>query len=442
MSRKTAIEQGPERVRIDALADDGRGIARIDGKVCFVDGALPGETLEVTRRKRRRRHDEAGVETIVEASPDRVEPGCEFFGYCGGCTLQHLASSSQIAFKQAWLLDNLRRLGGAEPGEILPPITGPVWGYRRKARLGVKDVPGKGRVLVGFRERRSSYVALIDRCEVLHPSVGDHLLALSELVGSLEARSRVPQIEVAVGDNATALVFRHLDPLSDHDLARLRDFGRQAGYHVYLQPKGPDTVHPLWPEDAELYYRLEAYGLELHFQPTEFTQVNADINARTVERACELLEPGPGERILDLFCGIGNFSLPLAKAGAQVTGVEGDAGLVARARDNAARNAVGGTTFHTADLEDPGAVGEVLSEPYDKVLLDPPRSGAASVVSRLGGCGARRVVYISCHPATLARDTAVLTGELGYRLRSAGVMDMFPHTAHVESIAVFERRSP
>lgn len=434
MARRLPTE--PVTVEVTDLAHDGRGVARIDGKTVFIDGALVGEEVRFVYTARRRNHDEGRVEQVLRPSPERVEPRCAHFGVCGGCSLQHLAPRAQIQAKQRTLMENLRRIGKVEPEAVLEPLTGPIWGYRGKARLGVKYVAKKDRVLVGFRERGKPYIADLERCEVLHPSVGEHLPLLAETIAGLEAYARIPQVEVAVAEEGTALVFRNLDPLSEADTARLRRLAEEHGYLVYLQPKGPDSVVPLYPEAIELSYRLD--DLALRFEPTDFTQVNAGINEAMVARALELGEIGTGDRLLELFCGIGNFSLPAARRGAQVTGVEGEAVLVERARANAAANGLAEhTRFHTADLFEPEGDEPWLRDGFDKVLLDPPRSGAQEVLQVVAPKRPERVVYVSCNPSTLARDAGALVHEHGYRLAYAGVMDMFPHTAHVESIALF-----
>jgi len=414
---------------------------REDGKPVFVAGALPGETVRAALERRHRTYDEAVAVEVLEASPDRVEPRCPHFGTCGGCTLQHMAPAAQVAAKQGWLLDNLARIGHVEPERVLEPITGPAWGYRRRARLAVRDVPKKGRVLVGFRERGGRYVADMRGCEVLEPRFAGLIEPLSELVAGLSVRRRLPQVELAAGDAGAALVFRHLDPLDEADRDRLRGFAEAHGLQVHLQPGGPETVAPLWPEaPPPLAYTLPGFDVTLRFGPLDFIQVNAEVNRAMVARAVALLDPRPDERVLDLYCGIGNFSLPLARRGARVEGVEGEPGLVRRAAANAALNGLEALArFHVADLATPPVNAPWLDGGVDKALLDPPRSGAEAMAHRLGGLGVARVVYVSCHPATLARDVGVLVGRYGYRLRAAGVMDMFPHTAHVESVALLER---
>ncbi|HEM47634.1 MAG TPA: 23S rRNA (uracil(1939)-C(5))-methyltransferase RlmD, partial [Alphaproteobacteria bacterium] len=335
----------PLEARIESLSHDGRGVARLDGKTVFVDGALPGERVLLRYRRRRRSFDEAQVVEVLQPSPHRCVPKCPHFGVCGGCSLQHLDPQAQIESKQQVLLDNLERLGGVAPDAVLPPLTGPVWGYRRKARLGVKYVRKKGRVLVGFRERHSSFVAELQRCEVLHPSVGERIADLAALIAGLEARERIAQIEVAVSDAATALVLRNLDPLSEADRERVRAFGHAHGLQMWLQPSGPDSAHSLDSDDPALTYELPDQQVTLAFRPTDFTQINAAINGATVARALQLLEPS-GERVLDLYCGLGNFTLPLARHAARVVGVEGDQSLIERARANADRNGIANAEFH------------------------------------------------------------------------------------------------
>ncbi|MDX1698174.1 MAG: 23S rRNA (uracil(1939)-C(5))-methyltransferase RlmD [Thiohalobacterales bacterium] len=437
--RKKRLPEPVEHIEIESLSHDGRGVAHLDGKAVFIDGALPGEDVGFEYRASRRKFDEGRVTQIHRASPQRVTPKCPHFGVCGGCSLQHLDPAAQVEAKQLTLLDNLERIGGVRPQSVLPPLTGPVWGYRGKARLGAKYVIKKGRVLVGFRERYAPYIADLGRCEVLHPAVGENIPALCELVGSLDARARIPQIEVAVSDSVTALVFRHLDPLSEADAARLSDYGTGQGVHIWLQSGGPATVQPFVPQDSSLSYRLPGHGIEIRFLPNDFTQVNASINTKMVSRVLELLELTQADQVLDLFCGLGNFTLPMARQAGAVTGVEGEAGLVERARENAVHNGLGNVTFRTADLAEDCRAHAWAGGGYNKVLLDPPRSGAAAVMDVLGNIGPGRIVYVSCHPGSLARDAGTLVNNMGYGLVSAGVMDMFPHTAHVESIALFER---
>lgn len=445
-SRKARIPTEPVRARIESLTHDGRGVTHVDGKTVFVDGALAGEDVEFLYIARQRRYDEAKATQIFSASPDRVEPRCAYFGLCGGCSFQHLREDAQIEAKQKTLLENLEHIGRVTPKNILPPLTGPNWGYRRKARLAVKYVIKKERVLVGFREKHSHYVADVARCEVLHPSVGLLLPQLSALVASLSIKDQIPQIEVAIGDHATALILRHLAPLSDGDKVLLTEFARLHNFLFYLQPHGLDTVTLLWPERealssrlGALSYKLERHNVEFEFQPTLFTQVNADINISMVDRALECLDVQPQDQVLDLFCGLGNFTLPIARRAAHVVGVEGEAGLVQLARDNAARNGISNVEYHAANLAQDAMIYSWARRPFQKILLDPPRSGAFELVQQAALWKAPRVVYVSCNPATLARDAGVLVNEHGYKLHSAGVMDMFPHTAHVEAIAIFNK---
>lgn len=422
------------------LSHDGRGVARVDGKVFFLDDALPGERVRFTRGRRRRSFDTGKTETILSPSPDRVVPHCEYFGTCGGCAMQHLNHPAQIAAKQRQLQDNLKRLGRVEPERYLPPLTGPVWAYRRKARLGVRYVPKKGGVLVGFRERHHSFITPLEHCAVLVPSLARLLPALRELLEMISCRDRIPQIEVAQGDNATALVFRHLVPLTESDRDRIRSFGQQHSVQVMLQPGGLDSITPVWPDTPPLLvYALPDHDVEIIFGVVNFVQVNAAVNEKLVQQALDLLAPRPQERVLDLFCGVGNFSLPLGRAAGEVLGIEGDRALVQRACENAAHNRLANVRFVTADLYADELAGAWLQQRRDKILLDPPRSGALEVVKQLPALSPQRLVYVSCNPATLARDAEIVVRQHGYRFTHAGIIDMFPHTAHVESMAVFER---
>jgi len=428
-------------VRIEGLSHDGRGVAHVDGKATFIYGALPDELVQLSYLRVARDQDEGEAEAILEASPYRVAPACQHFGVCGGCSLQHLSSPAQVQAKQDALLQALERIGKVQPAEILPPlVNSEPWGYRRKARLGVKDVRKKQRLLVGFRERSSAFIADIRSCLVLHPQIGQQLEALAELIAGLSIRDRIPQVEVAMDDDHCALVFRVLEPPSELDLQRLRDFGASRDFDIYLQPGGPDSVEPLGSV-RPLVNRLPEFDVALHFGPSDFTQVNSEINRQMVSRAVGLLGAGAGDRVLDLFCGLGNFTLPLARNGAEVVGVEADPELLRRAADNAQANGLADRVgFHAANLYEDLQGHPWLAGRFNKALLDPPRSGALEVLPLLPRLGVERLLYVSCYPATLARDAAELVGQQGYRLLAAGVMDMFPHTAHVESMALFERR--
>jgi len=431
--------QSLAEVDITDLSHDGRGVARIQDKAVFVAGALPGERALVRIVRRHRSFDEAKVETLLTRSPDRIEPRCPHFGGCGGCALQHLPADKQIAAKQRVLAENFERIGKVTPQHWLEPLTDAPWGYRRKGRLSVKWVEKKGKVLVGFREDDPRFVADLRVCHTLLPQVGERIEALAALIGGLEAKRDIAQIEIAADDRTVALVFRHLVPLHDGDRERLIAFGREHGLAILLQPKGPDSVHTLDPPTIDLKFGIPAADVELAFRPLDFIQVNAGMNQRMIAQALALLDPQPQQRVLDLFCGLGNFTLPIARLAGAVTGVEGEAGLVARAADNARLNGIDNATFHAADLSlDQRALGWARAD-YDALLLDPPRSGAAAVLDYLPGKRTRRVVYVSCHPGSLARDAGILVERHGFELRRAGVMDMFPHTAHVESIALFER---
>ncbi|MDD5241938.1 MAG: 23S rRNA (uracil(1939)-C(5))-methyltransferase RlmD [Sulfuricella sp.] len=427
---------------IESLDHEGRGVAHVEGKTIFIEGALPGETVEYSTFKKKPSYEQATAIKILKPSFMRVTPGCEYFGLCGGCSMQHLEASAQVAAKQRVLEDNLWHIGKVKAEAILPPIYGPTWGYRHRARISVKYVRKKERVLVGFHEKRSSFIADMERCQVLPPRISALLMPLRALVEQLSIRERMPQIEFALGQDVDALVLRILDPLDEQDEDLLRNFADQHRVQFFLQPKGPETVYPFYPLDApELNYTLPDFGIVMPFQPTEFTQVNPDINRVLVRRAINLLDPKPGERVADLFCGLGNFSLPIARRGADVVGVEGSAALVRRAQANADYNGLSARAqFVVANLFEADAAGLKQLGRFDKMLIDPPRDGAAEVIGALAEDGPRRIVYVSCSPATLARDAGTLVHDKGYALKAAGVVNMFPHTAHVESIALFEKR--
>ncbi|WP_458072222.1 23S rRNA (uracil(1939)-C(5))-methyltransferase RlmD [Rhodanobacter sp. BL-MT-08] len=445
MSRSNSVSATPFEAVITDLSHDGRGVTRVDGKAVFVSGALLDEHVLLRLRKRHRHFDEAEVVELITRSPHRVEPRCRHFGECSGCSMQHLDVDSQIATKQRVLTENFERIGKVTPQLWLPPLTDQSWGYRRKGRLSVRNVVKKGRVLVGFREETNhAFVADVQQCEVMHPALGPKIGLLAELINGMDAASDIPQIEFAAGDDTMGLVFRHMQPLSESDLARLIAFGQQHDLAIFLQPGGNSSVHPLWPENPRLAFRIPSGevavdDVELEFQPLDFVQVNAGMNVRMMARTMELLDPQPTDRVLDLFCGLGNFTLPIARRVAEVVGVEGEHGLVERAAQNAVRNGIGNARFQVANLFEDKRSADWARQPWDKMLLDPPRAGADKVLEYLPHKQTRRIVYVSCHPASLARDAGILVNQHGFTLKSAGVMDMFPHTSHVESIAVFMR---
>ncbi|MCU0968676.1 MAG: 23S rRNA (uracil(1939)-C(5))-methyltransferase RlmD [Rubrivivax sp.] len=451
-----------EWLEVESLDLDGQGVAHRRagegaGKVVFVEGALPGERVRVQVVRRKNQWEQGAAVEIDRPSPQRVAPGCPHFGLhvgaCGGCKMQHLHPAAQVAVKQRVLEDNLRHLAKVVPERMLRPIEGPAWGYRWRARLSVRHVARKGVVLVGFHERKSRYVADMTRCPVLPPRVDAMLPALRSLVGEMDARDRLPQIELAVGESASgtviALVLRHLQPMGDADRARLRAFADEHGVQWWLQPRGPDSVHRLDDDGPELAYALPAFGLTIPFRPTDFTQVNPAINRVLVDRAVRLLDPQPRERVIDWFCGLGNFTLPLATRCHEVLGIEGSEALVQRALENAARSGLAArTSFMVRNLFDIDAGALQSLGRADRWLVDPPREGAFALVKALVDVQAqaapdwsppRRIVYVSCNPATLARDAGLLVHQGGWQCSAAGVVNMFPHTAHVESVAVFDR---
>jgi 23S rRNA (uracil1939-C5)-methyltransferase len=425
--------------RIESLDREGRGVAHVDGKTIFVDGAITGEDVEYSSYRKKPAWEAAQVLRIEKAASARVAPRCAFFGTCGGCSMQHIEERAQVAAKQRVLEDALWHLGRVSPETMLQPLNGLAWGYRHRARMSVRWVPKKGGSLVGFRERKSSFVTDMTSCEVLPPRISDLLQPLRALVDSLQMQGRLPQIEVAVGEELTVLVLRILVAPGAADGERLRQFAERHGVQLWLQAEGPDSARPFWPlETPGLYYTLPEFGLRISFGPTDFTQVNHAVNRLLVRRALSLLDPHPGDSIMDFFCGLGNFTLPIASRGADVLGVEGSAGLVARAEENARANGLAGRCrFAVADLFDTVACAGLPA--CDKVLLDPPREGAIELVKSFAARPPSRIVYVACDPATLARDSGVLVHTQGYRLAAAGVVNMFPHTSHVESIALFER---
>jgi 23S rRNA (uracil1939-C5)-methyltransferase len=443
-----------EWLTVDALDLEARGVARKpDGKVVFIEGALPGEVVTCSTGRSKNNWEQGVMTALRRESSQRVRPGCPHFGLhagaCGGCKMQHLHPMAQVAVKQRVLEDDLWHLAKLKPEQMLRPIEGPAWGYRHRARLSVRHVVKKGTVLVGFHERKSRYVADMQVCPVLPERFSRMLMPLRELIGVMDQRDRLPQIELAIGDEVTALVLRHLEPLSQADLARLRHFGARHDVQWWLQPKGPDSVHRLDDDGPELAYALPEFGVRMPFRPTDFTQVNAAINRVLVSRALGLLQVQRDERVIDWFCGLGNFSLPLAMQAAQVLGIEGSEALVQRARDNAALNGLAAKLrFEARNLFEFSAQDLVAQGAADKWLVDPPREGAFALAKALaelqaapvaGWTPPQRIVYVSCNPATLARDAGLLVHQAGYRCTHAGVVNMFPHTAHVESMAVFDR---
>lgn len=438
MGRRRKPKARTYELEIESLSHEGRGVAHLEEKVIFVSGALPGEKVLANRTFSRAKFEEAEVLEVLQASDQRIQPKCEVFGICGGCSFQHLSSDDQIKAKGEWLKEVLTQQTKTEPKTWLEPMRSQPWGYRRKARLGVRFVRKKDKALVGFREKKSSFVTDMTRCEVLHPSIGENLEVLAACVEQLSIREQVPQFEVAIAEEATILILRHLEPLSAKDEQLLLDCAQALGICFYTQSGGLDTVKPL-DKAVELTYSHPQHQVLMRFLPTDFTQVNFELNQHMVSRALEMLDLSEDDEVIDLFCGLGNFTLPIARYAKRVVGVEGDKGLIERAKQNAAANGIDNAEFYQADLfEAVEGFSWFRGKTYNKALIDPARSGAIEIVELLPKLGVERLVYVSCNPATLARDSARLI-ELGYTLESAGVMDMFPQTAHVESIALFSR---
>jgi len=436
--RKSAkLSLDPIEVTIESLSHEGRGITHIDEKVVFIDGALTGEKVTFKYTGTHRNYDEGTIVDVIESSDDRVEPLCEFFSLCGGCSIQHMQSEKQIEMKQDVLLNLFSRTSQITPENVLAPLTADFWGYRTKARLGVKFVQKKGRVLVGFREKHSPYLANMTQCEVLDKKVGHKLDVISEYIGRMQANNKIAQIEVAITDDSVALIFRNLIELCDTDKQILIDLGAAEGYDIYLQPSGPDSVYLIYPDVSELSYKLPRYNLDMKFLPTDFTQINTSINQQMINQAIALLELSEDDVVLDLFCGLGNFTLPIATCAGSVVGVEGESGLIDRARSNAIHNKINNADFYVQDLTEDVTKSPWAQQKYTRVLIDPARPGALEMMDVVANMKPERIVYVSCNPATLARDAGVLVNQYGYKLESAGVMDMFPHTAHVESMALF-----
>lgn len=423
--------------RVEDLSHDGRGIARLNNKTVFIEGALPGEDVDFQIVRRHREYDEARIRNIRNKSAERVQPMCRHYSECGGCVLQHLSSAAQLAAKQKSLLDKLKRIGRVTPQATLPPLTGPIWGYRRHARLSVHRGYLHAGVNVGFVEKHSKHITDVRRCETLHPKIGHIIEPLAALIGALTIKNRISQIEVAVGEKSTVLALRILAQPETSDREKLSEFGQVHDVHFYLQPGNEDSAVPLAGERMQLSYSLPRWDLQINYEPSDFIQANAEINQQLVWHALHELQVEPQHRILDLFCGLGNFTLPLARIAGEVVGVEGVNGLIARARANAAYNGVTNIHFYQGDLFKDQSHAVWQQQAYDRLLLDPPWAGAREILACLGSKLPPRIVYISCHPATLARDANYLVNERKYKLLSAGVADMFPHTAHVESMAVF-----
>jgi len=436
-----AAEPTENEAIIESLSHEGRGITHHPGKIVFIDNALPDERVKY-RLNRKHRHYNEGITTeVLSASKERVEPPCPHATICGGCSLQHLAEDAQIAFRQKTVAELLARTGKVVPLRFRDPLKGPTLGYRRKARLGVRYVKKKQKLLVGFREKQSNFLADIQSCAVLDPRIGQHIMTLAETIRRMKTFDSIPQIEVAAGDDSVALVFRHLVPLPEEDLGLLKALGDAGHFEIWLQGGGPETIQKLYPEDNKnwLHYALPAYALEMRFHPADFTQVNQSINLQMIDLAIELLDIHTNDHVLDLFCGLGNFTLPIARRAKAVTGVEGSQDMVKRARENAALNGLENTRFFAENLTAPDPQSRWLAGVYNSVLLDPPRTGAIELLPHLAKLAPDRIVYVSCNPATLARDAGILVHQYGYILTEAGIMDMFPHTSHVETIALFEK---
>lgn len=427
---------------IERLSDEGRGITKNKaGKTIFIDNALVGEEVIYTEHKRNKNYNEAVANEIIKSSSDRITPECEHFELCGGCAMQHVSHDFQVKHKQEVLLNQLSHFGKVTPNKILEPVLDKKFNYRHKARLGVRYVAKKEKVLVGFREKSTNFITDIKSCKVLHQKVGDSILDLSVLIASLSIYKSIPQIEVAIGDIDVALIFRHLEAFTEEDNQKLISFGEQKDFHIYLQPKGIDSIKKIYPADnnLRLSYKINEFDVAIQFHPTDFTQVNPSINRKLISLAIELLDVKPEDNILDLFCGIGNFSLPIARKAKHVIGIEGSKLMVERAFENAKHNNISNADFFAADLTKITGAEPWLDKKITKALIDPPRSGADKVIYEIAKLKLEKIVYVSCNISTLARDAGILVNELGYSLDMAGILDMFPQTAHAESIAVFTK---
>lgn len=440
-ARKKPLPTTPIKVTIESLTHDGRGVAHVDGKVVFIDEALPTEEVEFLYTEIRKDYAEGRTVKVLTRAEDRVDALCPHYGVCGGCSFQHVESAAQILIKQDLLIDQFKRIGKVDIPELWSPLESAHWGYRRKARMGVKYVAKKNnRVLVGFRERRHPYLAEIDRCIVMHPLVGTRLIALGDMIGQLSIRDKIPQIEVAIGDEQCVLSIRVLEPPTPEDMDIMKAFEREHPLTLCLQSKGPDTIVPLDGEPEVIpTYALPDHGIEFKFRPAMFTQVNYEINRQMINRVLDILQLNENDNVLDLFCGLGNFTLPMAKYAGSVVGVEGDAPLINHAKENARHNNITNVEYYAADLSKDLSDAPWANRKYNKIMLDPSRAGASEVLPYLKKWQPEQIVYISCNPSTLARDAGILVNELGYTLVKAGVMDMFPQTAHVESMALFQK---
>lgn len=439
--RRRKPPQEPATTTIHSLSHEGRGIATIDGKTTFIHNALPGEEVTFKYTYCSRSHDEGIMLSVENASEQRVTPPCKHYALCGGCSMQHMSMSQQLAHKQTTLLEQLLHFGKVTPKQVLPPLASEELRYRHKARIGVRYVTKKEKLLVGFRERNGRYIADLESCPILHPSIGEQLTELAQLISQLSCYQHVAQLEIAVGEDGAAIIFRHLVEFTNEDKQKLIAFAKDTGIQIYCQPGKPDSIYKLFPDDKvqRLSYALPDENITMKFHPTDFTQVNNSLNRKMIQQALELLSPKESDVILDLFCGIGNFTLAIAKHAKKVIGVEGSAQAIERAIENSQENAITNCEFHTDDLFKDCSSSPWFQRHYDAILLDPPRSGAELMVNSIERFNAKRIVYVSCNPATLARDAGVLVNEKGYRLESAGIMNMFPHTTHVESIALFTK---
>lgn len=440
--KTTSPKVYPEAIlEIEHLSHEGRGISHLQDKTTFIDGALPQEEVKCKITKRHSRYNEAETIEVLRPSSDRTTPLCPHFGVCGGCSLQHMQMDAQLAFKQNVLLEQLKHFGQVTPETLLPPLSGHSWHYRRKARLGVRYVKKKEKLLVGFREKSSSFLADMQTCHVLDKRIGMHLEDLSKVISGLSQYDQIAQVEVAASDNQIALVFRHLKNLLESDIQQLMNFGQRFNFHIYLQPNPPANIHKIYPQGISdrLTYTLPDYQLTFEFHPLDFTQINGEINPLMIRQALAFLAPNENETILDLFCGLGNFTLPIARFAKKVVGVEGSSEMVTRAEQNALANQLTNTAFYAANLMSPDVSAPWMQHHYDKILLDPPRTGAAEIIPFFPQFSAKRIIYISCNPATLARDAKELVHNQHYKLQASGIINMFPHTSHIEAMAVFEK---